>query len=149
YAISLEGATLRVVSLDTKDEPITDLDKAGGQLLTAERGGAWITLYRLGPDLDLSTSGQIHLEGIVGEDEELRFVGRPVFVDDSLVLAAVAEEEWAEESRHFVIDTHTLRPVAELEYSLPVKADTVPLGGSVWYTATEDELYRWTLPRTG
>ena len=118
-------------------------------MLTAERGGAWLTLYRLGPNLDLSTSGQIHLEDLVGEDEALRFVGCPVFVDDALVLAAVAEEEWAAESRHFVIDTRTLRPVAELEYSLPVKADTIPLGGSVWYTATEDELHRWTLHRTG
>ncbi|GAA3819968.1 hypothetical protein GCM10022403_061760 [Streptomyces coacervatus] len=149
YAIALDGAALRIVSLDTKDEPITDLDEAAGQVLTAERGGAWITLHRLGPDLDLATSGQVRLEDLVGENEELRFVGRPVFVDDSLFLAAIAEEEWTEEFRHFLIDTRIMRPVAELEYPLPVNADTIPLGNGVWLTGTDDELCRWTLRRTG
>ncbi|WAL70691.1 hypothetical protein OU787_03780 [Kitasatospora sp. YST-16] len=125
YIAVFDGTDLHTTELDTKDGPVTDIDTAGQHLLTLERGGANLTLRTLG--------------------EDQRFVGRPVLLGDSLIPAAVADEEWAEETRHFPIDAATLQPLAEITYPHPAGPDITPLPDSSRLTPDDDRLNHWHL----
>ncbi|GLW70978.1 hypothetical protein Kpho02_32770 [Kitasatospora phosalacinea] len=144
YVAVFDGTTLHTTELDTKDEPVTDVDPVGRHLLTLERGGAHLTLRTLGDDHLPTAERELPVEHLT-EDEDQLFVGRPVLLGDSRILAAVADEEWAEETRHFLIDAATLQPLAEITYPRPAGPDVVPLPDSSWLTPDDDRLDHWHL----
>ncbi|MGW4816872.1 hypothetical protein ACWEPB_35230 [Kitasatospora cineracea] len=144
YIAVFDGTALHTTELDTKDEPVTDIDTAGRRLLTFERGGANLTLRTLDEDHRPTAERELPIAHLT-DDEDQRFVGRPVLVGDTRILAAVADEEWAEETRHFLIDTATLQPLAEITYPHPTGPDIIPLPDSSWLTPDDDRLNHWHL----
>ncbi|MFG2867371.1 hypothetical protein [Streptomyces sp. NPDC048338] len=79
--------------------------------------------------------------------EDRVFVGcTPGFVDDERILVVTAEEQWAEEVTHLLLDAHTLRPLAALDYPRPPGVAAVPLGDGTWLTVEEETVRRWTIP---
>ncbi|WP_145794519.1 hypothetical protein [Kitasatospora atroaurantiaca] len=145
YAVSLSNAILQILPAGAEDEPVTGVDASGRSVLKTERGGAWTTLYSVTESLEFSARGRVHVQELAGEDSEERIVGRPGFIDDQTVIVAVAEEEWAEEARHFVVDARSLQISAELEYPFPVGSDPIALGDGTWITASGDEVRRWSI----
>ncbi|OKJ66279.1 hypothetical protein [Streptomyces sp. CB02261] len=55
-----------------------------------------------------------------------------------------AEEQWEEEGTHLLLDTHTLRPLAEIDYPAAPGVAAVPLGDDTWLTRDEETARRWT-----
>jgi hypothetical protein len=55
----------------------------------------------------------------------------------------------APETRHWLLDADTLRPLGRLSYPAPVGEDVTVLGDGTWLTHDGDRLHRWTLSRTG
>ncbi|MGY1577383.1 hypothetical protein [Streptomyces sp. MN13] len=55
----------------------------------------------------------------------------------------------APETRHWLLDAGTLRPLGRLSYPAPVGEDVTVLGDGTWLTHDGDRLHRWTLSRAG
>ncbi|MFF7176923.1 hypothetical protein [Streptomyces sp. NPDC008121] len=49
------------------------------------------------------------------------------------------------ETRHWVLDADTLRPLGRLDYPLPVGQDITVLGDGTWLTRDGERLHRWAL----
>jgi hypothetical protein len=144
YVVSYLDGTLQVLPVGAEDEPITGVDARGAAILKIERGGACITAYALTESRETQQQSRVDSTALAGEDSEDRIVGRPGFVDEATVLAAVAEEEWGKEARHFLLDAATLQVSAELEYHVPIGPDPLPLADGTWLTTSGDEVYRWS-----
>lgn len=72
-----------------------------------------------------------------------------------LVPGRVHPEGGAPQTRHWLLDADTLRPLGRLDYPAPVGEDITVLGDGTWLTrGGDDRLHRWRLgsagsPRTG
>ncbi|MFD5372145.1 hypothetical protein [Streptomyces sp. NPDC127103] len=62
------------------------------------------------------------------------------------LLVAAAEEPWAEEAAHLLLDGRTLRPLADVAYPRTPGVSAVPLGDGTWLTHDEETVQRWTTP---
>ncbi|MFJ9648583.1 hypothetical protein ACWEPM_36465 [Streptomyces sp. NPDC004244] len=52
----------------------------------------------------------------------------------------------APQTRHWLLDAGTLRPLGRLGYPVPVGEDVTPLGDGTWLTRDGDQLHHWALP---
>ncbi|MEU3744087.1 MULTISPECIES: hypothetical protein [Streptomyces] len=121
----------------TAEEPYVGLG-GHGVVLGQDVGGGYLCRMQDGADDVVVEAGAILPEGRV-------FVGyTPGFVDDERILVATAEEPWAEESTHILLDAHTLRPLAEVGYPRTPGATAVPLGDGTWLTRDGETVERWT-----
>lgn len=136
--VSLSDGEVVVRQAGVIDEPFTGNSLASGVFLKQAIDGEDLTRYEGG--LPVATTSA---EAVLSAD--VRFVGRPGFLDDSSILAAVAEEEWAEEARHFLLDAHTLEPMAEIDYPATTSLDPLALGDGTWLTVEGDEVSRWRI----
>ncbi|WP_432753982.1 hypothetical protein ACE1OA_34545 [Streptomyces sp. JL2001] len=113
---------------------------ADGVLIGQDVGGGYLCRTQEGADDVLVEAGDVL-------PEEWVFVGyTPGFVDDQRVLVVAAEEQWAEEGTHLLLDAHTLRPLAAVDYPQLAGVAAVPLGDGTWLTVEEDTVRRWTIP---
>ncbi|MFD3992917.1 hypothetical protein [Streptomyces sp. NPDC058583] len=109
-----------------------------GALVIQDIGGGYLTRTQDGTDDVLLEAGDVL-------PEEWMFVGyTPGFVDDERILVVTAEEQWAEEGTHLLLDARTLRPLAELTYPQTPGVSAMPLGDGTWLTHDEDTVQRWT-----
>jgi hypothetical protein len=141
FAVSLHGEDLRAESIGLPTEVVAGLS-LGGAFLQLDVGGEWLSRYEPGQPEVLAEAEEVL-------PDDLRFVGyRTGFLDKDRVLAAVAEEEDSEDNRHLILDGHTLRPVAELDYPGTTSYDPLALGDGTWLTAEEDVVRRWRVAGT-
>lgn len=139
YAIlaSISGdRTLELETVGTFDEPFAG-SLTQGDFLTFSVGGELLSRY---------TSGHAEPVTVDASDvlpDGLVFMGRPGFLDDDRVLAAVGEETWSDESRHFILSATDLHPVAEVRYPTTIPGLPVALGDGTWLTADGDTVHRW------
>ncbi|WP_405942973.1 hypothetical protein [Streptomyces sp. NBC_00207] len=54
----------------------------------------------------------------------------------------------APQTRHWLLDADTLRPLGRLDYPAPVGEDVTVLGDGTWLTHDGERLHRWSLDRT-
>ncbi|MFF3838768.1 hypothetical protein [Streptomyces sp. NPDC001930] len=109
-----------------------------GVLIGQDSGGGHLCRTREGDDGVIVEAGEFLPEG-------WGFVGyTPGFVDDGRILVVAAEEQWAEEGTHLLLDARTLRPLAALDYPRPQGVTAVPLGDGTWLTRDGESLRRWT-----
>ncbi|WP_338491632.1 hypothetical protein [Streptomyces sp. SJL17-4] len=130
-------AGLDVRAAGTSVEPHVGLG-AGGVLIGQDVGGGYLCRTQDGADDVLVESGEILPEG-------WGFVGyTPGFVDDGRLLVVAAEEPWAEEGVHLLLDARTLMPLAALDYGRRPGVTVVPLGDGTWLTCDAEGVRRWT-----
>ncbi|MFE6710965.1 hypothetical protein [Streptomyces sp. NPDC057695] len=109
-----------------------------GALVIQDIGGGYLTRTQDGTDDVLLEAGHVLPEGWV-------FVGyTPGFVDNERILVVAAEEQWAEEGTHLLLDARTLRPLAEVEYPEASGVSAVPLGDGTWLTVDGETVLRWS-----
>ncbi|KQX50104.1 hypothetical protein ASE09_16915 [Streptomyces sp. Root66D1] len=121
----------------TAEEPYVGLG-TDGVLVSQDVGGGYLCRTQEGVDDVVIEAGDVL-------PDEWVFVGyTPGFVDDRRILVAAAEEQWAEEGTHLLLDAHTLRPLAELNYPQTPGVCAVPIGDGTWLSADGETVMRWT-----
>ncbi|MGW7286947.1 hypothetical protein ACWGH4_15815 [Streptomyces sp. NPDC054847] len=109
-----------------------------GALVIQDVGGGYLCRTQDGADDVIIEAGDVL-------PDERVFVGyTPGFVDDKRILVVTAEEQWAEEGTHLLLDAHTLRPLAELDYPQTPGVTAVPLGDGTWLVRDDETVQRWT-----
>lgn len=109
-----------------------------GALVIQDIGGGYLTRTQDGAAEVITEAGDVL-------PDERVFVGySPGFVDDKRILVVTAEEQWAEEGTHLLLDAHTLRPLAELDYPRTPGVTAVPLGDGTWLVREDETVQRWT-----
>ncbi|MEU6391936.1 hypothetical protein [Streptomyces sp. NPDC046939] len=125
-----------VAEVGLENDPIAGLCRDGA-VLKADVGGGWLSRSQEGREDVIVEAEDVLPEGFL-------FVGpRAGFLDKDRVLAAVAEDQAPGDSRHLLLDAHTLQPVAELDYAGTTCADPLALGDGTWLTAEGDVVRRW------
>ncbi|WP_328945872.1 hypothetical protein OG259_34995 [Streptomyces sp. NBC_00250] len=108
-----------------------------GALVIQDVGGGYLIRTQDGTDEVLVEAGEVL-------PPDRMFIGyTPGFVDDRRILVVTAEEQWAEEGVHVLLDARTLMPLAELDYPWPPGVTAVPLGDGTWLTRDDDTVRRW------
>ncbi|MFI1660473.1 hypothetical protein ACH4ZU_37030 [Streptomyces sp. NPDC020472] len=134
--IAYTAAGLEVRPAGSAEEPYAGLG-ADGVLISQGVGGGYLCRTQDGAADVVIEAGETLPEGWV-------FAGyTPGFVDEKQILAVAAEEQWAEEGTHLLLDAHTLRPLAELDYPETPGGSAVPLGDGTWLTHDEETVLRW------
>ncbi|MGW1934351.1 hypothetical protein [Streptomyces sp. NPDC001919] len=109
-----------------------------GALVVQDIGGGYLTRTQDGTDDVLLEAGRVLPEDWV-------FVGyTPGFLDDKRIMVVAAEEQWAEEGTHLLLDGRTLGPLAEIDYPQAPGVAAVPLGDGTWLTHDGETVQRWT-----
>ncbi|MEU7390054.1 hypothetical protein [Streptomyces tanashiensis] len=130
------AAGLDVRAAGTAEEPYVGLG-TDGVVVSQDVGGGYLCRTQDGLDDVIVEAGEILPEGWV-------LVGySPGFLDETRLLVVAAEEQWAEEGTHLLLDAHTLRPLAELDYLHPPGVSAVPLGDGTWLTHDGETVLRW------
>ncbi|GAA2834090.1 hypothetical protein GCM10010441_68280 [Kitasatospora paracochleata] len=143
YAVSCAGGKLDVAPAARPDELLAGTNPAGDRLITLERSGTRVQLHVLTADR-WQAAASIAITDIPGAGDD-RFVNRPGFLSETAVIAAVAEHDFAETSRHVILDPQTLTLVTELTYPAAPGPDPLALGDGTWLTITAgDQVSRWT-----
>ncbi|MEU2236765.1 hypothetical protein [Streptomyces vietnamensis] len=138
FLVTFEDGELGVRATGTVTEACVGVGPDGA-LVIQDIGGGYLTRTQDGTDDVLLEAGDIL-------PEEWVFVGyTPGFVDDKRILVVAAEEQWAEEGTHLLLDARTLRPLAELDYPQPPGVTAVPLGDGTWLTHDEETVQRWAI----
>ncbi|MFF5920943.1 hypothetical protein ACFY8C_21765 [Streptomyces flavochromogenes] len=138
--VARTAAGLDVRAAGTAEEPYVGLG-ADGVLISQDVGGGYLCRTQDGADDVIVEAGEVLSEGE-------GFVGyTPGFVDDERILVVSAEEQWAEEGTHLLLDARTLRPLAELAYPRPQGVTAVPLGDGTWLTRDGESVRRWATAR--
>ncbi|MFF5922795.1 hypothetical protein ACFY8C_31425 [Streptomyces flavochromogenes] len=128
---------LDVRAAGTAEEPYVGLG-ADGVLVGQDVGGGCLCRTQEGVDDVIIEAGEVL-------PEEWVFAGcTPGFVGEKRVLVVVAEEQWAEEGTHLLLDAHTLTPLAEVDYPETSGVCAVPLGDGTWLTADGETVLRWS-----
>lgn len=128
---------LDVRAAGTAEEPYVGLG-TDGVLVSQDVGGGYLCRTQEGVDNVIIEAGEVL-------PEEWVFVGyTPGFVDEKRILVAAAEEQWAEEGTHLLLDAHTLRPLAEVDYPQSPGVSAVPIGDGTWLTADGETVLRWS-----
>ncbi|MFF5790350.1 hypothetical protein ACFY8P_35930 [Streptomyces sp. NPDC012693] len=131
------AAGLGVRAAGTAEEPYVGVG-ADGVVIGQDVGGGYLCRTQDGADDVIVEAGDVLPDDRV-------FVGyTPGFVDDERILVVTAEEQWAEEGTHLLLDAHTLRPLAEIDYPEAPGVVAVPLGDGTWLTRDEETVRRWT-----
>lgn len=137
FLVTHSATGLDVRPAGTAAEPYVGLG-ADGVVVSQDVGGGYLCRTQEGVDDVIVEAGDIL-------PEEWVFVGyTPGFVDAKRILVVAAEEQWAEEGTHLLLDAHTLRPVAALDYPQAPGVVAVPLGDGTWLTHDGETAYRWT-----
>ncbi|MEU1231513.1 hypothetical protein [Streptomyces sp. NPDC005828] len=140
--VSVTGEELAITRVGSFDEPFTGSSDRSGAFLTIAVAGEQLTRYDA-PEhpRTVAEAGDV-LPG------DLVFMGRPGFLDETRVLAAVGEDPWEDECRHVLLDAVELRPLAEITYPPGIEPEprVLPLGDGTWLTFDGDTVRRW---RTG
>ncbi|MGA5068216.1 hypothetical protein ACPB9E_31315 [Streptomyces exfoliatus] len=135
--VTYTAAGLDVRAAGTAEEPYVGLG-ADGVLISQDVGGGYLCRTQDGADDVIIEAGEVLPRDRV-------FVGyTPGFVDNQRILVVSAEEPWAEQGTHLLLDAHTLKALAELDYSQTPGAAAVPLGDGTWLTHGEETVRRWT-----
>jgi hypothetical protein len=135
--IACTAAGLDVRAAGTAEEPYVGLG-ADGALVSQDVGGGYLCRTQDGADDVIVEAGDVL-------PAERVFVGyTPGFVDDERILVVTAEEQWAEEGTHLLLDARTLRPLAELDYPQTPGVTAVPLGDGTWLVRDDESVQRWT-----
>ncbi|MFF9066502.1 hypothetical protein ACF09E_14225 [Streptomyces sp. NPDC014891] len=135
--VAYTSAGLDVRAAGTAEEPYVGLG-GDGALVSQDVGGGYLCRTQDGADDVIIEAGEVLPEDWV-------FVGyTPGFLDDKRILVVAAEEQWAEEGTHLLLDGRTLRPLAELDYPQTPGVTAVPLGDGTWLTYDEETVQRWT-----
>ncbi|MCD7443450.1 hypothetical protein K4B79_35210 [Streptomyces lincolnensis] len=135
-AVTLRDDILRVENIGVENDPFGGL-ALNGAVIKTDVGGGWLSRWEEGQEDIVTEAEDVLPEGML-------FVGhRPGFLDKNRVLAAASEEDDATANRHLVLDAHTLRPVAELDYPGTASQDPLALGDGTWLTASGDVVRRW------
>ncbi|MFF5768593.1 hypothetical protein ACFY8F_39495 [Streptomyces tanashiensis] len=130
------AAGLDVRAAGTAEEPYVGLG-TDGVVVSQDVGGGYLCRTQDGLDDVIVEAGEILPEGWV-------LVGcTPGFVDEKRILVVAAEEQWVEEGTHLLLDAHTLRPLAELDYPHTPGVSAVPLGDGTWLTHDGETVLRW------
>ncbi|MFF8513617.1 hypothetical protein ACF064_36910 [Streptomyces sp. NPDC015492] len=136
--ITYTTAGLDIQAAGTAEEPYVGLG-TDGVLVSQDVGGGYLCRTQDGTDDVIIEAGEIL-------PEEWVFVGyTPGFVDEKRILVVAAEEQWAEEGSHLLLDSHTLRPLAELDYPETPRVSAVPLGDGTWLTHDGETVLRWAI----
>ncbi|KJY48037.1 MULTISPECIES: hypothetical protein [Streptomyces] len=135
--VTYAAGGLGVRAAGTAEEPYVGLG-ADGVLVSQDVGGGYLCRTQDGAD-------DVIVEARNVLPDEWVFVGyTPGFVDDNRILVVAAEEQWAEEGIHLLLDARTLEPVAELDYPQAPGVAAVPLGDGTWLTHDQETVQRWT-----
>jgi hypothetical protein len=135
--IACTAAGLDVRAAGTAEEPYVGLG-ADGALVSQDVGGGYLCRTQDGADDVIVEAGDVL-------PAERVFVGyTPGFVDDERILVVTAEEQWAEEGIHLLLDARSLRPLAELDYPQTPGVTAVPLGDGTWLVRDDESVQRWT-----
>ncbi|MFE5591212.1 hypothetical protein [Streptomyces sp. NPDC056549] len=136
--VTYTAARLDVRAAGTAEEPYVGLG-TDGALVSQDVGGGYLCRTQDGTDDVIVEAGEVL-------PEEWVFVGyTPGFVDEKRILVVAAEEPWAEKGTHLLLDAHTLRPLAELDYPHASGISAVPLGDGTWLTHRGETVLRWAL----
>ncbi|WP_033819146.1 hypothetical protein [Kitasatospora sp. MBT63] len=145
YAVACTGGKLNVAPAARPDELLAGINPDGDRLITLERAGTRLQLHALTGDGTWQAAASIAITDIPGSGDD-RLVNRPGFLSDTAVIAAVAEHDFAETSRHVLLDPQTLTLLTELTYPAVPGPDPLALGDGTWLTTTAgDQLSRWTV----
>ncbi|GGV99221.1 hypothetical protein GCM10010230_24820 [Streptomyces narbonensis] len=127
---------LDVRAAGTAEEPYVGLGTEG-VLVSQDVGGGYLCRTQEGADDVIIEAGEVL------RDEWLFAGYTPGFLDDQRILVVAAEEQWTEEGTHLLLDAHTLRPLAELDYPLTPGVSAIPIGDGTWLTAHGETVLRW------
>ncbi|MFV6029121.1 hypothetical protein [Streptomyces sp. NPDC056264] len=137
--VSHTSTGLDVRAAGSAEEPYVGLG-GDGVLIGQDVGGGHLCRTQDGADDVVVAAGDVLPEGWV-------FAGwTPGFVDDRRILVAAAEEPWAEEATHLLLDGRTLGPLADIAYPRTPGVSAVPLGDGTWLTHDGETVQRWTTP---
>ncbi|WP_329625340.1 hypothetical protein OG357_37395 [Streptomyces sp. NBC_01255] len=135
--VARTAAGLDIRAAGTAEEPYVGLG-GGGVVVGQDVGGGYLCRTQGGADDVIVEAGEVLPEGWV-------FVGyTPGFADDRQILVVAAEEQWAEEGTHLLLDARTLRPLAAVAYPRTPGVAAIPLGDGTWLTHDEETVQRWT-----
>ncbi|MFI6285509.1 hypothetical protein ACIBCM_12240 [Streptomyces sp. NPDC051018] len=134
------GDEWRLTTVGTFDEPFTGSSAGPADFLAMAVGGESLTRHFSGVEPVTSTAAEVLPDDLV-------FAGLPGFLEGVHILTAAGEDAWAEETRHFVLDATTLRPVTELDYAGTGGPSPLPLGDGTWLTTEGDTVRRWSAVR--
>ncbi|MFE9884454.1 hypothetical protein [Streptomyces scopuliridis] len=135
--VTYTAGGLDVRTAGTAEEPHVGLG-TDGVLVSQDVGGGYLCRTQDGADDVIIEAGDVLSEDWV-------FVGyTPGFVDEKRILVVAAEEQWAEQGTHLLLNARTLRPIAELDYPQAPGARAVPLGDGTWLTHDQETVQRWT-----
>ncbi|GAA2811466.1 hypothetical protein GCM10010441_40190 [Kitasatospora paracochleata] len=142
YTVACTDGKLDITPAARPDELLAGTNPAGDRLITLDRAGTRLELHALTDDGTWQATAAIALTDLPAAAGDDRFVNRPGFVSDTAVIAAIAEHDFAETSRHFLLDAQSLTPVAEIAYPAAPGPDPLALGDGTWLTATGDHVSR-------
>ncbi|MEV3859504.1 hypothetical protein AB0J38_35010 [Streptomyces sp. NPDC050095] len=134
--VSLRDDVLHVAEFGLENDPFAGVS-LNGAVIKADVGGGWLSRWEEGRD-----DVVVEAEDVLPDD--LCFAGHHAgFLDKDRVLSAVAAEPESTDTRHLVLDGHTLLPLAELTYPGTSCADPLALGDGTWLTVEGDVIRRW------
>ncbi|MFJ4862886.1 hypothetical protein [Streptomyces sp. NPDC088748] len=137
--VGFTAGELGIRAAGTAEEPYVGLGTDDGVLVSQDVGGGHLCRTHDGADDVIVEAGNVLPDAWV-------FAGYlPGFVDDDRILVVAAEEQWAEEGTHLLLDARTLEPVAELDYAQAPGVAAVPLGDGTWLTHDQETAQRWTI----
>lgn len=123
------------------------------RFLVQDIGGPWLQIRGAAPDGTMHMESEVNFESEMNpedssaeeDEQELYLIGDSGFVDDSHVIAAVAEEWYSEEADHFMLDAESLTIRSRIQYPFPVGPDPIALMDGTWVTIAGENVCRWRM----
>ncbi|OQE15413.1 hypothetical protein PENFLA_c032G10102 [Penicillium flavigenum] len=149
WKVDIVDGCLHLVELASGEESVTG---AQHNRVLVEDGVLQLQLRGVAPD------GTVHVESEMKfgseadsedmsaeEDEELFLIRASGFVDDTHVIAAVAEEWCPEKADHFLLDAESLAIISRIRYPFPVDPWPTALNDGTWVTVAGESVCRWRI----
>lgn len=151
WKVDIADGYLHLVELASGIERVTGAQHH--RFLVQDIGGPWLQIWGARPD------GTIHMESVVKfesevnledtsaeeDKKELCLIGDSGFVDNSHVIAAVAEEWSSKEADHFLLNAERLTIRSRIQYPFPVGPEPIPLMDGTWVTIAGENVCRWRI----
>ncbi|KAG2414761.1 hypothetical protein HFD88_005949 [Aspergillus terreus] len=150
WRVDVTDGYLHLVELATGMERVTGAHHH--KFLLQDIGGPWLQIWHAGPE------GTMHMESVVKfesevnppkdtsaeeDKKELCLIGDSGFVDDSHIIAAVAEDWSSKEADHYLLDAKSLTIRFRIKYPFLVGPESIALTDGTWVTVTAGNVCRW------
>ncbi|PWI66084.1 hypothetical protein PCL_05302 [Purpureocillium lilacinum] len=155
WKVDVVDGCLHLIELASGMERVTGVQH--NRILVQDLGGRWLQVRGVAPDGTMRIKSEMTFDesDVKSEDmsseedeEELFLNGNSGFVDDSHVIAAVAEEWCSEEADHFLLDAENLTIRSRIQYPFPVRSDPIALTDGTWVTIAGENVCRWRITQS-